>query len=107
MKHWLQERSSRPQSTLAGGMDDISSPDLGVDLGSDPFSSLERTGKKTYQTISRECVFLKRVNKLSNCYMKTLYLYCSRHSCSSQFAGRGKSQIKVRQWKANVQIDSK
>ena len=55
----MQERGTRPQSTLAGGMDDISSPDLGVDLGSDPFSSLERTGKNTYQSISLKCPFLK------------------------------------------------
>ena len=40
----FQERGNRPQSTLAGGLDDISSPDLGVDVGSDPFSSLERRG---------------------------------------------------------------
>ena len=40
----FQERVNRPQSTLAGGLDDISSPDLGVDVGSDPYSSLERRG---------------------------------------------------------------
>ena len=40
----FQERMNRPQSTLAGGLDDISSPDLGVDVGSDPYSSLERPG---------------------------------------------------------------
>ena len=40
----FQERGNRPQSTLAGGLDDISSPDLGVDVGSDTFSSLERRG---------------------------------------------------------------
>ena len=41
---FFQERGNRPQSTLAGGLDDISSPDLGVDVGSDPYSSLERRG---------------------------------------------------------------
>ena len=44
---------NRPQSTLAGGLDDISSPDLGVDVGSDPYSSLERPGNfEKFQSIS-------------------------------------------------------
>ena len=70
----MQERSIRPQSTLAGGMDDISSPDLGVDLGSDPFSSLERTGKKTYQSISRECIFSGKWKWINDTWKPYIYI---------------------------------
>merc|ERR1712008_131758 len=38
------------------GGSDVSSPDLGVDLGSDPFSSLERTNHPVHQNTTRTSI---------------------------------------------------